>query len=495
MVRFDVTRYGARGDGVTIDSPAINRAIEAAAAAGGGTVRLPAGTFASYSVRLRSNVILQLDRGATLLAAAPRDGAGFDHPGRGAGNAYQDFGHSHWRAALIWGEDLDHIGIAGPGRIDGAALVREMGPDSPPGTGDKAIALRLCRDVDIRDVTIVRGGHLAILPTGVDRLTIHNVTIDTVRDGINVDCCRDVRISGCTVNTHGDDAIVLKSSYALGRARTTERVTITGTTVSGYDPGTRLDGTRQRALPAAPDGDGPTGRIKLGTESTGGFRDIMVSGVVFERCRGLALETVDGGVLEDVTVQGVTMREVSNAPIFLRLGARLRGPAPRRPGRLRRITISDVTVDGADPRYPSTIAGLPGHPVEDVRLSGLRVRMRGGLSMTHAAGQPAELVNPFFFAEPAPRRPYAVPERARAYPEPSMFGVLPAWAFYVRHATGLRCDDVEIRFSEPDTRPAIVLDDVHCAQFRRLRLSTAGAPAFALRGVTGFALRDLDTTR
>ncbi|HEV2783183.1 MAG TPA: glycoside hydrolase family 28 protein [Actinophytocola sp.] len=484
MPRFDVTSYGATGDGSTIDSPAINRAIDAAAAAGGGTVHFPAGTFASHSVRLRSNVTLHLDRGATLLAAAQRDGIGFDDPGSGAGNPYQDFGHSHWRASLIWGEGLENIGIVGPGRIDGAALVRDMRPDSPPGTGDKAIALKLCRNVLLRDVTIVRGGHLSILPTGVDHLTVHNVLIDTIRDGINVDCCRNVRISDCTVNTHGDDAIVLKSSYALGFARATENVTIANCMVSGYDTGTLVDGTFARNDPAAADRDGPTGRIKLGTESAGGFRNIAISNVIFDRCRGLALETVDGGALEDVVISNIVMRDVTSAPLFLRLGARLRGPAGRGAGRLRRISISDVTVHGADPRYPSMIVGLPGARIEDVRISNVRIHSRGGLSPREAAEQPPGLIN-VFFAEPGAREPYAVPERADAYPEPSMFGILPAWAFYVRHATGVRLDNVDARFEEPDTRPAIVLDDVRDPDLHRVQLSEVdGVPSVVLRGGT-----------
>lgn len=484
---FDVRRFGARGDGERIDSPAINRAIEAASAAGGGTVYFPAGTYASYSVRLKSNIELYLDKGASLLGAAPANGVGYDDPGEGAGNPYQDFGHSHWRASLIWGEELENIGIRGPGVIDGQSLVRSMSPRSPKGTGDKAIALKLCRNVVIQDITIVRGGHLTILPTGVDNLTIHNVKIDTIRDGINVDCCRNVRISDCTVNTHGDDAIVLKSSFALGFARPTENVTIADSMVSGYDVGTLIDGTYEREDPSAADRDGPTGRIKFGTESNGGFRNIAISNVIFERCRGIALETVDGGLLEDITISNITMRDVSNTPFFLRLGARMRGPDDLEIGKLRRISISNVIVQNADPRYPSMIMGLPGHDIEDVRISNVRIYMRGGLSMQEAADQPADLINTFF-AEPGAREPYAVPERAEAYPEPAMFGILPAWAFYVRHAKDIDMDNVEVVFTEQDTRPAVVLEDVDGVDVHRVRLAKAeGAPTFVLRSVTDFA--------
>jgi polygalacturonase len=489
--RFDVRAFGAKGDGATIDSDAINRAIAAASAAGGGTVYFPAGTYASHSIRLRSHVGLYLDHGATLLAADTGKGRGFDPAEPGPGNAFQDFGHSHWHNSLIWGENIEDISITGHGRIDGRGLSRGLDEaaadlDTRPGQGNKAIALKLARNVLLRDFTIFRGGHMAILATGVDNLTIDNLSIDTNRDGIDVDASRNVRISNTTVNAPNDDAIVLKSSFALGAARATENVTIVNCIVSGFDVGTMLDGTYGRTTTAAPDRDGPTGRIKLGTESNGGFRNITISSVAFNRSRGLALETVDGGLLEDVTISNITMREVSNAPIFMRLASRMRGPAGIPVGKLRRVSISNVVVYDADPRYASIIAGIPGHPVEDVTLSNIRILYRGGLTLDHAASQPPEMVNAFFRPPggTGPREAYAVPERETMYPEPSMFGVLPAYGFYIRHAAGIRMDGIEVGFLSTDTRPAFVLDDVRDVEFHRLRAQTApGAPTFVLRDV------------
>jgi polygalacturonase len=293
------------------------------------------------------------------------------------------------------------------------------------------------------------------------------------------------------VNAPNDDAIVLKSSFALGEARATENVTITNSIVSGFDVGTVLDGTYGRTTTAAPDRDGPTGRIKFGTESNGGFRNITISNVAFHRSRGLALETVDGGLLEDVTISNVTMREVSNAPIFLRLASRMRGPAGTPVGKLRRVSISNVTVYDADPRYPSMIVGIPNNPVEDISLSNIRVYSRGGLSLETAAQQPASLVNNFFRPPGGnpPRDPYAVPEREAMYPEPSLFGVLPAYAFYVRHAVNVRMDGVEVGVMSPDTRPAFVLDDVRGVGLHGLRAQTApNVPTFVLRDVEDFRL-------
>ena len=489
---YNVREFGALGNGITIDSDAINHAIDAAVAAGGGTVLIPAGTYASHSIRLKSHVGLHLDQGAVLLAADTGGGRGYDPAEAGAGNAFQDFGHSHWHNSLIWGENIEDVSITGPGRIDGKGLSRGLGAraedvNTRPGQANKAIALVRARNVLLRDFTIFRGGHMSILATGVDNLTIDNVTIDTNRDGIDVDGCRNVRISNTSVNAPNDDAIVLKSSYALGESRMTENVAITNSMVSGFDIGTMLDGTYGRTSVAAPDRDGPTGRIKLGTESNGGFRNITISNVVFNRSRGLALETVDGALLEDVTISNVTMREVSNAPIFLRLASRMRGPANATVGALRRISISNVTVYDADPRYPSMIVGIPGHQIEDVRLSNIRVYSRGGLSLDIVGKQPPELVNNFFRPPGGnpPRDPFAVPEREAMYPEPSLFGVMPAYGFYVRHANNIRMDGIDVAFVAADTRPAIVLDDVRDVELHRVRAQRApNAPTLVLRDVS-----------
>ncbi len=489
--QFDVRSFGAVGDGRTIDSDAINRAIAAAAAAGGGTVHFSSGTYASHSIRLKSRVGLFLDHGATILAADTGGGRGYDPAEPGPGNAFQDFGHSHWHNSLIWGENIEDVSITGPGRIDGRGLSKGLGGraedvNTRPGQANKAIALKLARNVVLRDFSILNGGHMAILATGVDNLTIDNLTIDTNRDGIDVDACRNVRISNTNVNTPNDDAIVLKSSFALGAARITENVAIVNSMVSGFDVGTVLDGTYGRTTTAAPDRDGPTGRIKFGTESNGGFRNITISNVTFTRSRGLALETVDGGVLEDVTISNITMREISNAPFFLRLASRMRGPAGTPVGKLRRISISNVVVYDADPRYASMIVGVPGHPVEDIRLSNIRIMYRGGLSLAQAASQPPEMVNAFFRPPggTGPREAYAVPEREAMYPEPSMFGVLPAYGFYIRHAAGIRMDNVEVGFMSPDTRPAFVLDDVRGVELHGVRAQrSVGVPTLVLRDV------------
>ncbi len=386
---YDVKAYGATGDGTTLDTAAINKAIAAASTAGGGTVRFPAGTYLSHSVRLASNITLYLDPGATLMAADPSSmpgDPGYDapEPNPEARN-YQDFGHSHWQNSLLWGIGLQNVTIAGPGLINGRGLNR--GDPTREGTGNKAIALKLCRNVVLRDFSLLNGGHFGLLATGVDNMTINNIRVDTNRDALDIDCCRNVRISDSQINSCNDDGIVLKSSYGLGFARDSENIAITNCQVSGFDPGTLLDGTYGTTQTRAPDGDGPTGRIKFGTESNGGFKNIAISNCVFVHCRGLALETVDGGVIEDITISNIAMRDIFNSPIFIRLGNRARGPQGTPVGAVRRVNISNVVASDVDPRYPILIAGLVDHPVEDVSLSNIRILSRGGLTMTDIAQQ------------------------------------------------------------------------------------------------------------
>jgi len=495
---YDVTEHGAVGDGRTLDTAAINRTIELAAAGGGGTVYFPAGRYLSYSIHLKSNITLYLSQGAAIVAAQPTEEAGYDtaEPNPwGDKYRYQDFGHSHWHDSLIWGENVENISILGPGMIDGSGgLDREDGRH--PGAGNKILALKLCRNVLIRDVTMYRGGHFCILATGVDNLTIDNVKIDTNRDGINVDCCRNVRVSNCSINSPNDDALVLKSSFALGYARATENVTITNCQVSGYDIGTLLDGTFRKTQKRAPDNGGVTGRIKFGTESNGGFRNITISNCVFDHCRGLALETVDGGLLEDVTISNITMREITNAPLFLRLGSRMRGPAGTPVGALRRVLISNVFVYDADPRYASIISGIPGHYIEDITLDNVHILHQGGLSLEQVAQQPAEMVNTFFFRAqggPQPREPYDTPEREDDYPEPSMFGLLPAHGLFIRHVDGLQVHNLEVGYKQEDTRPAFVLENVRKADFSHVRAEhAADVPTFILKSVEDFSMRQCD---
>ena len=227
-----------------------------------------------------------------------------------------------------------------------------------------------------------------------------------------------------------------------------------------------LDATYNRTLPR--ENFKPTGRIKFGTESNGGFKNITVSNIVFDHCRGLALETVDGGSLEDVTITNITMRDIKNSPIFLRLGGRMRGPRGVSVGELRRVNINNVVVYNAEPRYASIISGIPGHDIEDVQLSNIRIYYRGGGTKEQAGLLP--------------------PERETNYPEPSMFGEMPAYGFFIRHAKGIALSNVEVSYLQEDQRTPFVLNDVQGADFVNVKAQHAlNVPVFALQNVADFS--------
>ncbi len=471
---LNVREHGAAGDGKALDSPAINSAIATVARAGGGTVYFPAGVYRCYSLHLASYVSLYLDGGATILAAeTPHEGTasgGYDaaEPQDAAIEAYQDYGHNHWHNSLLWGEGVHDISILGPGLIWGKGLSRGWDketalPDNrKPGVGNKTIALKNCRNVTLRDFSILQGGWFGVLATGVDNLTVDNLKIDTNRDGMDFDCCRNVRVSNCTVNSPWDDGICPKSSFALGYARATENVTIANCFLTGgYELGSVLDGS-WKPMPAS-FADHRTGRIKCGTESNGGFVNIAISNCVFERSRGLAIEAVDGARCEDITFTGITMRDIAQAPLFLRLGKRMRGPAGVPVGTVRRIVISDVSCSGAS-MLPSILSGVPGYPIEDVQINNAFFQQVGG-------GTP----------QLARRVP---PENENSYPEPTMFGELPATGLFCRHVRNLQVSNLEVQAEATDARPAFWLEDVQGADFFRVR--APASPVFSLRNVADF---------
>ncbi len=434
--------FGAKGNGKTLDSPAINSAIEAAVADGGGQVLLPAGTYLSGSIRLKSNIELHLSAGCTILSAPAEMNAYDESESFGGFPEYQDGGHTYFHNSLIWADGEDNISITGPGMIDGAGLTRKDTERAGNlqggsiGTGDKAIALKNCRRVTLRDFTVYRGGHFAIIMTGCDLSTLDNLIIDTNRDGIDIDCCKYMTVTNCKVNTPHDDAIVLKSSYALKQPVLCEHIAVSNCNITGYKCGSLLDGSY------VPEKDGwVCGRFKLGTESNGGYRNISLSNCTFMYSSGLAFEEVDQGIMENIVVSNITMSHVHHYPIYITTGCRNRGPKEViRKSSARDIQISNVVADDCDSLCSIIVTGMPDEPIRNVWLNNIRLHFRGGGSK--------ELVN----------KEYR--EQGTNYPEPKFAGETPAYGLYARHVVGLHANDLTFSFSVPEFRPAVVLDDV-----------------------------------
>jgi len=499
----DVRRYGARGNGTAIDSAAINRAIQAAAGRGGGTVVVPPGRYLCFTIRLRDNVALVLSAGATIVAADPdTHGAHYDPPENYLEEQFQDFGITHVDNSLIAGNGVRNVAILGPGMLHGLGLDRD-GPGerwhgrgtwasaaalgiSPReqalrdpkeraavGRANKTIGLMNCRGVRLSGFTILQAGHFGVIAHGCTNMQVEGLVIDTDRDGIDIDCCRDVRVLNCTVNAPKDDAIVLKSSYALGRAMLCEDVLISGCKTSGYLMGSLLDGTYRRSDYGAPEGIGPLGRIKLGTETNGGFRNIRITDCTCTASRGILVGIVDGGTLEDVSVSNITIRDPYNHPLFVHHAARLRAPRGTPAGKVRRVRFDQIGVTGADRRFPCGVEGIADAPVEDVTFRDIDVVAKGGGTRDDAA---------------------RVPEyRRETSLEVSYLGALPAAGLYARHARRLTVRGFSLRTETPDARPVIALRNVDGAIIDALSSPARRADAVDARDSGDVALGRVET--
>lgn len=451
---YNVKDYGAKGDGKTLDSPAINAAIEAAVADGGGQVLLPAGIYLSGSIRLKSNIDLHLASGCVILAAPAGMNAYDESESFGGFPEYQDGGHTYFHNSLIWAEGERNVSITGHGMIDGEGLTRKDTERAGNlqggsiGTGDKAIALKKCRQVTLRDFTVYRGGHFAIIMTGCDLSTLDNLTIDTNRDGIDIDCCKYITVTNCKVNTPHDDAIVLKSSYALKEPVICEHIAVSNCNVTGYKCGSLLDGTY---VPEKV--NWVCGRFKLGTESNGGYRNISLTNSTFMYSSGLAFEEVDQGIMENIVVSNITMSHVHHYPIYITTGCRNRGPKEvTRKSSARDIQISNVVADDCDSLCSIIVTGMHDEPIQNVYLNNIRLQFRGGGAK--------ESVN----------KQYR--EQDTNYPEPKFAGETPAYGLYARHVTGLHANDLSFSYVNPEYRPAVVLDDVKDATMRDIYAPT-----------------------
>lgn len=482
---YDVRDFGARGDGTTIDSPAINKAIEAAARQGGGTVIVSPGIYLCFSIRLKDNITLMLAPGSTIIAANPDvSGAHYDLPEGVFEEQFASHGQSHYRNSLIYGIGLRNIAIVGQGLIHGLGLDRvnpephwhglpgwvspkSLGLDPTTarlkdpeerryeGRAGKSVGLKDCHNVILRDFSILQGGHFSVYALGCSNVTMDNLTIDTDRDGIDIDNCRDVRISNCIVNSPKDDAIVLKSSGALntsgalGPEALCEEVMVTGCKTSGYLLGSVLDGTYKLSDYGSTDNSGVLGRIKLGTDSVGGFRHILISDCTCDNTRGLQLGAIDGGILEDVSFTNISLRNPVNHPLFVRLSARNRAPVGTGVATVRGVQFSDINVSGAKGAFPSGIVGIVDGAIEDVSLNNVHVHSSGGGTAADAARIP--------------------PERRESSLEPSFMGVFPASGLYVRHARNINVTNCAFEVEKVDARAAVVFDDVSDSSVVNLR--------------------------
>ena len=424
---YDVRDFGAQGDGVTFDTKAVNDAIERCSADGGGIVLFPSGyTFLCGTIRLKGEIEYRIEAGALLLGAPNGIGA-YDFPEENPWEQYQDFGHSYYHNSLMWGENLQNVSFTGGGEINGGGISRSK---TVPGDGNKAIAIKTSANITFEDISIVQGGWFAVILNGCRQVVFNRVTIRTPRDGIDLMSCSDVRIADCTIRSvrlegdkevGGDDAIGIKSDYALGRTIASENIRIERTMLSSG-----------------------CNAIQFGSETVGDFRNIRVTDCIIDGAgkAGIGITSNDGAVIEDVVYRNILMKRVAT-PLFIYVSDRMRRPEPHPIGKIRRITIEHVAAfdclsEIKNEAYTATISGCETSVIEDVHISNFSVIYKGG----------------------RPRRELILPENTPTQYAPRALGMRPASGFYIRHAKNIWLENVSIGFEQPDDRPAFVLDHV-----------------------------------
>ena len=448
---FDPRTFGAVGDGKVKDSPAIQRAIDACTAAGGGIVYVSPGTYLCGTVVLKSNVTLYLEAGATVL---------------GSGDM-RDYQPNH----LIYASEAQNVGLAGPGKVDGHGMAfwvrvqRAPLPESKvwsdaihldwthtPQHPSPMVEFEKCTDVHVSDVFLCNAPGWTLRPFDCDRVSIRGIVIKNPvyapnTDGIDPTGCQDLVISDCIIDT-GDDAICLKSESLHGApVRVSKNIVVTNCVITCCCNG-----------------------FKFGTTTFGGFENITFSNSVIYNddvplpsrvIAGIQLSAVDGGYVDGVVITGIQMRRV-RAPICLRRGTRHTDNVTPQNG-MRGVVIDGI--HATDATVTSSITGLPGMPIEDVRLSDIRIA-------TVMPGKPEWVAQP-------------VPEVPGDYPQSRMFGWLPSSGLFARHVQGLSLRDVSFSAPADEWRPTLLFDDVQHLRCESLQSTPAlkGEPMLALTGV------------
>lgn len=429
---FNILDYGAINDGKTINTKAIQAAINACNKTGTGAVYFPPGQYLSGTLFLKNNVSLFLDKKAILLGSANLE----DYPE--CIPEIRSYTDNYTIRSLIYAEKQINISITGQGIIDGQG---QLFPHERHPYHKRPYMVRMieCENITIEDVTIQNSPmwvqhYLACTNLNITGITVKSRGANFNNDGIDIDGCNHVRISNCYIDSE-DDAIVLKSTFE----KSCNDVSITHCTLTSL-----------------------SNAIKCGTESNGGFQNIRISDChIFNNWKsGIALEIVDGGLMDGIVVSNITMDNV-NHPIFIRLGNRGRPVQEGQPkpdvGQVKNIIINNVIAKNVgrfiehghsyrtmefeyEHHIPASITGLPGHSVENVILSNISIQYTGG----------SPNLNP----------KAAIPEKEKGYPEHDMFGQIPASGLFCRHVKNLTLDNINFSYIEKDERVPLYCEDV-----------------------------------
>ncbi|MGW7425027.1 glycosyl hydrolase family 28 protein [Streptomyces sp. NPDC054813] len=448
---YDVRDYGAKGDGSANDTPAIDKAVDAAGSAGGGTVRFTAGTYKSKNtIHMKSHVTLQLDKGATLQGSSADT---YDKAESNPNDAYQDYGHSHFHDAMIYGDKLTDIGFVGQGVIDGAGNLITGNPKS--GEADKIISLTRCDGLRIGDgLTLRRGGHFAALINGCTNVTSDHLTIDTAsdRDGWNIISTTNVTVTDANIKAN-DDALVFKSDYALGAKLPNGHVRVSESSLSAKC----------------------CNALMFGSETCGDFSDYQFENIRIEGAdkSGLGMVSMDGAKISDVHYKDITMTGV-HSPIMEKIGTRRRCGNSPGIGSISDVTYENITATGTTPSFSPTLWGESGHRIHGVTFTDVDITVPGG-NGTMSTGVPGN--------DPKDYNPKAI-------------GTRPAYGWYLHNADDVQFTDSSVKFAADDGRPAVIANAASGIRLTRFTAQKGGDSPYdiGLQDVTGACLTDSHNT-
>ncbi len=461
-VDYNILDFGAIADGKTLNTDHIQSAIDAAYKNGGGRVIVPAGRFLTGTILMKSGVELHLFKDAILLGSTiPTH---YTKLSSWKASVIADKRMSNWKA-LVMAESQENFSITGRGEINGQGRQLALNIDSLFYMGQidssnydlvekrpqffvrpQLIEFVNCKNILVKNVTLKNSASWVQTYYRCEDISIDSAKINSDaywnNDGIDIVDCKNVRITNCFVNA-ADDGICLKSHY-----------------LPHYCDNIYISNCTVRSSASA---------IKLGAKSRTGFKNVTIENIkIYDTFRSaIAIECVDGGFLENVLVNNIQAVNTGNA-IFIRLGERIAGST------LKNVTIKNMKVEVAFERpdyayeirgpelpffhniFPSSITGVPGHPVENVTLENIEI-IYPGRGNNGLANMPLSRLND-------------VPEHVSAYPEFSMFGELPAWGLYVRHVDELIMKNIKLSIAAPDYRPALVFDDVRNLEIDSMRI-------------------------
>ena len=455
-----VTEFGAIADGKTLCSEAVQKAVDICHQNGGGIVRFDGGRYVLSTIFLKSNVHIEIAKDAEILGSLNfydfAQQEEIDYP------IYQDASHTYYHLSMFVGLGCENISITGEGKIDMRSVWDE---DCVRGReinyrGPKCIALKECKNIEISGLEIVNVTDLAVYFAGCENVDVHGLKLYVYIDGISPDNSKNVRIYDCDVEA-GDDAIVFKSSYTLNRLDICKDI--------------KVWNCRLKSRCTA---------IKFGTETNGGFEDIHIENIDIRETRitGIGIESVDGAIVDGVYIKNVKMTNV-NAPLFIHIGKRMRGPQGRDIGKIRNVTLENITAEGpyepyeivawnyfsfkdndtyqypwvfgvaesfddtkagntaeSDWQMTSNMCGLKGYPLENITLRNVHLKVDGGVQSYERNA----------------------PEDAQDYPEVYVYGrILPAKGIYFRHIEGLALENVTVESYREDARENFVFDQVN----------------------------------